>query len=147
MSAGRSPFDEFERLFDRMSRQFERSSRGRGAMEPYQGSQGIGSMDVDLVDQADEFVATADLPGYDAEDVTIQVTDRTLRIDAEREATAEEAGDHYVRRERSHRSVHRSIQLPDEVDRENVTAELNNGVATVTLPKREPDAARRIDIE
>lgn len=150
--SSRNPFEEIERLFERLSRQFEDASRDWESDGPLaEWRSGIESMAVDLVERDGEFVATVDLPGFDREDVDVQVTDHTLRIEADREeATEEDVGGEegrYLRHERRRESTHRSIRLPDAVDTEGVTARMNNGVLTVTLPKVEAETGRSIEIE
>ena len=146
MSAGNNPFEELERLFQRMSRQYGDPSRMLGSGEAFGGSS-TGDMDVDLVEYDDEFVATVDLPGFEREDVDVQVTDQLLQIDAEHAESTDEEADRYIRRERIHRSMQRSVQLPEEVDTDGVSARMNNGVLTVTLPKVDAEDTRRIEIE
>jgi len=46
-----------------------------------------------------------------------------------------------------HDPIQKSIRLPDDIDKENVSARMKNGVLTVTLPKLEIEEARTIDIE
>jgi HSP20 family protein len=150
--SSRNPFEEIERLFERLSRQFEDASRDWESDGPLaEWRSGIESMAVDLVERDGEFVATVDLPGFDREDVDVQVTDHTLRIEADREeSTEEDAGGEegrYLRHERRRESTHRSIRLPDAVDTEGVTARMNNGVLTVTLPKVEAETGRSIEIK
>lgn len=148
MSVRSNPFEELERLFERMNRQFEESTRmwdtettfGRWSGE-------ADAMAVDLVEHDEEFVVTVDLPGFEKSDVDIRVTDHTLRIEADREETTEEKEEQYLRHERRHESTHRSIRLPDEVDKEGVNARMKNGVLTITLPRLETEEARTIEIE
>jgi HSP20 family protein len=144
MSTSGNPFDELERLFERMSRQFDEATGMWNAETPFGRME---SMSIDLVETDDEFVVTADLPGFERDEVDIQVTDHTLRIEAEHEEATEEHEADYLRRERRHESVHRSIRLPDEVDKEAVEARMKNGVLTVTLPRLEAEEARSIEIE
>ena len=148
MSTSGNPFDELERLFERMSRQFDEATGMWDAENPFgRMATGMESMSIDLVEADDEFVVTADLPGFERDEVDIQVTDHTLRIEAEHEEATEEHEADYLRRERRHESVHRSIRLPDEVDKEAVEARMKNGVLTVTLPRLEAEEARSIEIE
>ncbi|HKL27628.1 MAG TPA: Hsp20/alpha crystallin family protein [Natrialbaceae archaeon] len=148
MSSRRNPFEDLERLFERMSRQFDEASRMWETGDPFGGlSLGFEPMAVDLVEHDDEFVATVDLPGFDKEDVTVHVVDRSLRIEAEREEAVEEDARDYIRQEREHKSTGRSIHLPNAVDEERVTARMKNGVLTVTLPKLEVEESHRIEIE
>jgi len=148
MTTRTNPFEELERLFERMSHQFEEASQSWGtgeALEPWTG--GFETMAVDLAEHEDEYVASVDLPGFERDDVEVSVTDHTLRIAAEHEETAEAEGERYLRRERSHRSQERSIRLPGEVDPDAVEATMKHGVLTVTLPKAETEKAKQIEIE
>lgn len=148
MSSRSNPFEEIERLFDRMSRQFDEASRTWESEGPLgRFASGGEPASVDLVERDDEFVATVDLPGFEREDVDIRLTNRSLRIRADRDVEREKEEGRFVRRERRQHSVERSIRLPDEVDTEGAGAEMRNGVLTVTLPKVESEEARSIDIE
>jgi len=152
MSTRSNPFEELERLFERMSRQFDDASRTWESDGPFgRWSSTVESMAVDLVDRDGEFVATVDLPGFERDEVDIQVTDHTLRIHAEHEEVIdEEEGaeeDRYIRHERRHESTQRSIRLPEEVDKEGVEAQMKNGVLTVTLPKLEVEEPLSIEID
>lgn len=148
MSARNNPFEELERFFQRMSRQFDDASDTWGSEGAFgRTAAGPESAAIDLVEHGDEFVATVDLPGFERDEIDVLVADQTLRIEAEHEDAAEETEERYLRRERRHRSVRRSLRLPDEVDAEGVNAELNNGVLTVRLPKHEAKEPHEIDIE
>lgn len=147
MTARTNPFEEIERLFDQMSRQFEEASRSWESGEALgRWSSRSESMAMDLADRDDEFVVTVDLPGFDRDDVDIQITNHTLRIEAERDQSTDEKGEQYIKRERRHRSASRSIRLPEEVDTENVEATMKNGVLEITLPKTAVDEARSVEI-
>ncbi|MCO8266880.1 archaeal heat shock protein Hsp14 [Haloferax prahovense] len=134
----RNPFDEIEDLFDRMGRSFEESGIGR-----------FQDISLDVVDADEAIEVVADLPGFQKDDLDVSVSGRRLTIAADHEESSEVDDDQYVRRERSQRSVSRTITLPTEVVRDEVTASYRNGVLTVTLPKAEPagDDSTQIDIE
>ncbi len=129
-----SPFDELERLLDKMNDARERAG---------------GGLAVDVEDEDDQFVVTADLPGFEKEDIDVEVHDRTLRIEARHEEETEaEDEDSYVRRERSKRSLSRSVTLPEEVDEAGASASFENGVLTVELPKAHTsEESTSVDIE
>ena len=122
-------------MFDRMSRGFEGQTGMHGQHVP-----------VDLTDEDDAVIVTADLPGYEKEDIHLSVSDDLLTVRAEREATAEHDDESYVRRERHAQSARRTIPLPATVDEEAASAVYRNGVLTVTLPKLHADS-HAIDIE
>ncbi|WP_049937399.1 Hsp20/alpha crystallin family protein [Haloplanus natans] len=131
-----------------MSRQFDDATGTWDAENPFgRMATGMESMSIDLVEADGEFVVTADLPGFERDEVEIQVTDHTLRIEADREEATEEGEGDYLRRERRQESMHRSIRLPDKIDTESVNARMKNGVLTVTLPRLDTEEARSIEIE
>ncbi|RDZ65798.1 heat-shock protein Hsp20 [Haloferax sp. Atlit-12N] len=142
-----NPFDDFEELFERMSRQFDEMGRqfDRSGMM----AQVRHEMAIDVTDHDGEIVVTVDLPGYEKEDISLSVANRTLTVEATREMSDEQADGEYLRRERRHESARRTIRLPETVDEDGASASYHNGVLMVTLPKRdvEPDDSRRIDID
>ena len=127
-------------MFERMNDQF-----GQFDQMPVPATQ---SLSIDLADADDAFEVTADLPGYDREDIDLSVADRTLRISAERDESSEEGEGNYLRRERRRQSVSRSLSLPEDVEEDAASANYRNGVLTVTLPKATTtDDSRSIDID
>lgn len=148
MSARSNPFEELERLFERMSRQFEDTSRGWDTELPFaRETEGLESMAVDIVEQPEEFVVTVDVPGFERDDVSLSVTEQTLRIQAERETESDVDEDDYLRHERREQSMRRSVRLPESIEKDSVTAKMKNGVLTVMLPKLDADEAHTIDID
>jgi HSP20 family protein len=126
------PFDDIERMFDRLSTQFE-------DLEPV--DLGLGSgLSVDLTDEGESFSLVADLAGYDSDDIEVSLVDeRTVRISADRQIGSEEDEEGvYVRQERRE-SISRTVSLPGPVDSEATSASYDAGVLTVTLPKHDPD--------
>jgi HSP20 family protein len=82
---------------------------------------------------------TAELPGFEKDDIDLRVTDRTLRLEAEHEGeSTEESDGEYVRRERRQTAVARSIHLPEAVQTDDIEATYNNGILTVRMPKIDP---------
>ena len=112
-----------------------------------------GGFRVDLEDKGDSFVLRADLPGFDKQNVRVEMENGTLTISAkvEEENTKdldEKDRPHYVFRERRTGSVTRSFTL-EGIAEDAVTAQYENGVLSVTLPKAQPEtpAARQIEIQ
>lgn len=149
MSSRNNPFEMIERMFEQMSRQFDEAARSWRTTEGGVGQLALGTMGIDLADRGEEFVVTADVPGFETDDVDLRISDTTLFIDARRERSTEEQEETYLRSEREHRSLSERVQLPEPVDEDGIRATIKNGVLTVTLPKAEPTEAggRRIDIE
>ena len=142
--------EELEQLYDRLNRQFGDASRSWEPVSPFgRWAAAIEGAAVDLVERDDEFEATFDLPGLERDDVEVRVTGHVLRIEADSNVPTEEPDDdeRYLRRERRHDSVRRSLRLPDDVDADSVTAAMKNGVLTVTLPKLEVERTHVIEVK
>jgi HSP20 family protein len=116
------PFRDIERLFDQLS-EFGPETRGDIA--------------VDIVDEDDQLVVVADLPGYDADDIEVQLHDeRRLQIAAERSEEYEHEEGQVVRRERRAERASRSVTLPEPVAPDDTQASYENGVLSVRLAKQ-----------
>jgi len=141
----RTPFDDIERLIDRMGEQFEDASRQWGGLSAQQLS---GPSSIDVLDRGDAFHVRADLPGFGPADVDLRVADQTLHLDATRNEETSMADAEFVHQERTSESVSRRVRLPEPVDADDVTATLDQGVLSVTIPKVAPDSSgHSIDIE
>jgi HSP20 family protein len=91
-----------------------------------------------------------DVPGFDREELQVSVADHTLTITAEHSEITESEGERYLRQERRHRSLERTLRRPAAAAPTDATARLRNGVLTVTIPKQEPTEPPRqlaIDVE
>lgn len=123
-------FDEIERVFGLLSQQFGAELAGVAA---------------DVIDEGDAFVVRADLPGYEADDVDVALSDaRTVRITATREG--HQTDGRYVRRERRQHTADRTVSLPEPVEGEGTSADYDAGVLTVRLPKQVADGDGETDI-
>lgn len=131
-----TPFDEMDRFFDRMNRRLSDLDYGFDDVGRFEGGMGrLSGVSVDVADYGEEIVVVADLPGFEKEHIDLSVTEDSLTVKASREHDEEAESDAYVRRERSSRSVRRTVSLPATVDADGATASYANGVLTVTLPK------------
>jgi len=106
----------------------------------------LSPVDVDVVDEGDEVCVVADLPGCDSDDISVKADTHRLRVDAERDDTAEAAENDYYRRERTRESVSRAVPLPVEVDAGEADASYDNGVLSVRLPKPRVEDGEEIEI-
>lgn len=106
----------------------------------------VASPAVDLVDTGKEVVLYADLPGVDAAglDVTVDGDRLTLRGRSNPQAPQGLAA---VHREHVPRVFERSFVLSDTIDRERIAAKISDGVATVTLPRRDAVAPRKVSVQ
>jgi HSP20 family protein len=101
---------------------------------------------MDVVETDDHLVLRADLPGLDRDDVNLEVKDGALTISGERKAEHEERTDGFYRVERAFGGFSRSMSLPEHVDAERITANFENGVLEVRIPKPEERKPHRVTI-
>ena len=100
---------------------------------------------VDVFETPDRFVIMVELPGLTQDDVQLQHHDDRLTISGvrrERESPCEQ----FHRIERGHGSFSRTFELPVPIDAERITADLRDGVLTVSCPKASDGSVRRIPI-
>ncbi|MEO7415312.1 MAG: Hsp20/alpha crystallin family protein [Opitutaceae bacterium] len=96
---------------------------------------------VDLFENKDHTHVRAELPGVNRENINVEIVDGFLTITATRKTPAE--GD--ARSENSF-PMSRSLELPEEVQADKISAAYENGILTVTLPKREESKPRKISV-
>ena len=137
MSPWSSIFDEFARNMD------ERSGRPgvvaqsvRGVYPP-----------VNLYENEEGYVLTAELPGVSPEDIHISLEGSTVTLSGERKPEHESMEDTSLhRRERPSGSFRRAFELPNEIDQAKVEAVHRNGVLMLRIPKCPTQKAREIPV-
>ncbi len=141
-----SPFQEMDSIFEDLDRTLDRFF-GRPFRERARG--GRRAPTLDMRDLGDKYLIEAEIPGIDKEDIEIELRDDRLIIEGETTEETEEEGEDYLRRERGYRSFYRQLPVPEEVEQDEVTAELDRGVLTLNLPKKETEVkeGKKIDIE
>ena len=100
---------------------------------------------VDLYETAEGYVAEMDVPGLDAGDLDISVCRSRLTVTGERQAPEEGAS--YLHRERPAVKLKRSLRVPKDVEIDQISAKLNHGVLTVTMPKQGADGGVETEVE
>ena len=91
---------------------------------------------IDVYETEDRYVITAEVPGISREHVDLAVQDNRLTIRGSRYGgVPKSATRHYHQVERGHGSFLRTFEFADAVNQEGITADLRDGVLTVTLPK------------
>jgi HSP20 family protein len=102
---------------------------------------------VDIFETDNELVLKADVPGVDLKDIDIRIENGTLSLKGERKFEREEKNKGFHRLERSYGSFVRYFTVPDTVDSENVKADYQGGVLTITLPKKEIAKPKSIKVQ
>ena len=96
------------------------------------------------------FMVSAELPGLDKSDIEITVHDGNLEIKGEiKEEKKEEKEGELIRREYHSSSYYRAFSLPENIDEDNIEANLEKGILTIKIPKVEPvvPEKKKIDIK
>ena len=110
----------------------------------------VNACKTDIKDEGDKYVMESELPGFEKEDIKLDINGEFLVISAEHTAESEEKDDKtkYIRRERRFGSYKRSFDISD-VDTEAISAEYKNGILTIELPKKKPaePVAKRLEIK
>lgn len=101
---------------------------------------------VDVEETDKEIVVKADLPGIDPKAVEISVENGVLAIRGEKKEEKEEKKKNYHRVERFAGSFYRAIALPPGSDAEKVNATSENGVVTITVPKKPEAQSKKISV-
>lgn len=126
--------DEFDRVFERLSRSWSDLWAGDGWR-----------WGVDVRDEEEAVVVQAEAPGFEVGDLDVQVSDNRLILRASKKVeTRDEKG---KTREYREQKCYQSMTLPTEIDKDKVEAKYHNGVLTVTLPKTAAGKPKRITVE
>ncbi|NLO31463.1 MAG: Hsp20/alpha crystallin family protein [Methanosarcina mazei] len=136
------PFDEIKRMQEYM----EQMMRAFPALENRYVSDTLSPL-TDVAEEDYKVIVTTDLPGIDKENVELNLRENLLVISAQKGKEEETEKEGYLRKERSFMRYYREIPLPDNVTEDGATAQLKNGVLTVTLPKTKDVTEKRIQIE
>ena len=103
----------------------------------------------DIEDKGDRFILTSELPGYEKDDISIDVSEDMLTIKAENHSEkTEEDENRYVRKERRGGFLCRSFNVSG-IDTDGIYAEYKNGILTLELPKITPERpdVKKIEIQ
>jgi HSP20 family protein len=136
------PFRELRGLHDEMSRLFSGVATSGGD----EFARGAWSPSVDIFEDQDKLIVEAELPGMNRDDFEVSVENNVLTLKGERKFEKKAEGDNYHRVERAYGSFTRQFTLPQTVTAEGASADFENGVLKVSLPKREETKARKIEI-
>jgi HSP20 family protein len=102
---------------------------------------------VDIYEEEKSFQVKADLAGVKPEDIKIELNNNVLTVSGERKLEKEDEKNGYRRVERCYGNFSRSFTLPENVESEGIDANFENGVLSVTLPKRAESLPREIAVK
>ena len=102
---------------------------------------------VDIREEHDAVLLSAELPGVSKDEVTVQLENGVLTVSGEKKSEQSENENGFYRCERVYGAFKRSFRVPETVDAAKISAEFVNGVLKLTLPKRPEAAARQIEVK
>jgi HSP20 family protein len=140
------PFEELDRMFDYLL--------PRGWLRPFrwEGSEMAGGLEmrlpkVDVIDQENEIVVRAEMPGVEKRDLDVSLTENTVTIKGQTSHEEKEEKGEYYRCEISRGSFSRTVALPGEIDTEKAKASFKDGVLEMRLPKQARSRRRSVTVE
>jgi HSP20 family protein len=102
---------------------------------------------IDVQENDQSYVVEAEMPGVDKRDVSVDLEDGRLRISVNHEENVDDQKKNYIHRERRYAMMQRTIALAD-ADASGIKGKLENGVLTITIPKKEKlDTSIKVAIE
>jgi HSP20 family protein len=134
--------EEMDQIFERLMGRSARSAR-RGQSE----LPDVWAPQIEVSQQGDRLVISADLPGIRKEDVQVEIEDGRIMIQGERRSASERNEGGVLRSECSYGKFYRAIPLPEGADAGAARASMHDGVLEITLPMPQRRSARRLEIQ
>jgi HSP20 family protein len=138
-------FEEFMRPFDEFMQPLFPSTV-RSMWTELQGREPV----VDFQDRGDHYILTAELPGFEKNEVEVKVTSNAIELQAEKNSQKERKGKNGTQSTSTRSYFHRYLSLPEDVTSEKVAGTMKNGVLELKLPKAEPksqEGSRRVALK
>lgn len=106
-----------------------------------------GQIKIDVKENGNNYTVSAEIPGVRKEDIHVTIEGGMVMVRAEIKQEDAHKDDKSLRNERYFGSVLRGIQLPQDVDQAQAKAKYDNGVLTLTLPKKQGSGSQKLRIE
>ncbi|MEA3394484.1 MAG: Hsp20/alpha crystallin family protein [Pseudomonadota bacterium] len=106
-----------------------------------------GQIKIDVKENGNNYTVSAEIPGVRKEDIHVTIEGGMVMVRAEVKQEDAHKDDKQLRNERYFGSVSRGIQLPQDVDQAQAKAKYDNGVLTLTLPKKQGNGSQKLRIE
>ena len=137
------PFNELRRMQDTIDHFWRGfAPTPPGSLEPESWA-----IPLDVVQEGDEIIVHAALPGVNPEDISVAIDDDVLTIRGQTAGERERLEGNYLMRERHTGRFHRALRLPDILDTEKAQPRYDNGVLTIAFPKVAAKQARQLTVQ
>lgn len=121
----RNEFDLFDEMF---------------GMDPFFEKRESKLMKTDIKEKGDKYIIDVDLPGYEKENIDLEIEDGYLKVTAKVNKDVDESDEDekYIHKERYYGECSRSFYIGKNIKEEDIKAAFKNGILTLTIPKEEP---------
>jgi HSP20 family protein len=102
---------------------------------------------LDIKEDKENFIIDIEVPGVDKNDLKISLKKGNLVVQGEKKEEKKKEEESYLRVERSYGNFMRSVNLPVEVNQSKITAQYNNGVLKIILPKTQKENAKEVEVK
>ena len=102
---------------------------------------------MDVCEEEHKFIAQMDLPGFDPDEVSVEIEDNALIIHGKRASSSEDNSGKYLRNERMSGSFYQKLQFPASANLEEAECSSKNGVLTIEIPKREESKRKSLKVK
>lgn len=102
---------------------------------------------VDLEDREKDYLLKAEMPGFKKEDIEIEAQNNSITISGTAGWKYDKKEQAYLCKERACESFYRTIEFPEEIKIDEVSANLSEGVLEITLPKQAPKQKRKVAVK
>ena len=107
-------------------------------VDPFFSDEGSKIMRTDIEEKHDKYLISIDLPGYEKENIKINIEDGYLNVNAKADSNREEKEEgKFVRKERYFGECSRSFYIGDDITEDEIRASFKNGTLTLEIPKKE----------
>ncbi|MFX1537453.1 MAG: Hsp20/alpha crystallin family protein [Promethearchaeota archaeon] len=104
----------------------------------------------DVIDKGDEYLVRFELPGFNKDNINVELNKKQLELSAQIEQQEEKEESNYIHRERSYSRIQRTVAFPEEVDPEKVEGTMRDGILELKITKKEPkldEKMRKIELK
>jgi HSP20 family protein len=136
------PFQELRQMQGNLNRLWR--DLGHGGDE--EGNVESWAIPLDVVQEGDNIVVKATVPGVSPEDIDVSIENDVLTIKGHTKEEREHQEGNYLMRERRAGSFYRALRLPDTVDSDKAQPHYESGVLSITFPRMESKKAKRLQI-
>jgi HSP20 family protein len=136
------PFRELRQMQQNMDRLWRNFGQGEGEA----GNVESWAIPLDVVQQGDNIVVRASVPGVNPEDIDVSIENDVLTIKGQTKEEREHQEGNYLMRERRSGSFYRALRLPDTLDSDQAQSHYEHGVLSITFPRMGSKRARRLQI-